>query len=46
MDRVPNGKHKGSVNRPGVVVLDSSDSGSDSEGNGEFSFHVTNFAIL
>jgi DNA-directed RNA polymerase II subunit RPB4 len=32
MDRVPNGKHKGSVTRPGVVVLDSSDSGSESEG--------------
>ena len=44
MDRVPNGKHKGSVNRP--VVLDSSDSDSDSEGNGKFSFHVTIFAIL
>jgi DNA-directed RNA polymerase II subunit RPB4 len=32
MARVPNGKHKGSVTRPGVVVLDSSDSGSESEG--------------
>ncbi|CAN6280147.1 unnamed protein product [Urochloa humidicola] len=33
MDRVPNGKNKGSINRPKVVLLSSdSDSGSDSEG--------------
>jgi len=38
MDRVPNGKHKGSVNRSEVVVVDSD---SDSEGNRKFSFQFS-----
>jgi hypothetical protein len=46
MDRLPNGKHKSTIHRPRVVVLSDSDSSSDSEGNGVFGFHDTNFDIL
>jgi len=43
MDRVPNGRHKVSANRP-VVVL--SDSDSDSEGNSTFNSNDTLSVIL
>ena len=45
MDRVPNGRHKVSANRP-VVVLSDTDSDSDSEGNSTFSSNDTLSVIL